>query len=154
MEVKFKEMNAIFERTDAIYHKAAKLLGVSDVELFILYVLTEAEGKVPQKNLYNEVGISKSTVNSSIKKMEKDGIIIMKALDGRSTEVQLTEKGREFAANTAAKIIEIENRIFESWTAKERELAIKLNRDYMEKFSAEVEKLAAEVGELSLKEEK
>lgn len=87
MEVKFREMNRIMESTDALYHEAAKRLGVSDADFYILYILAESDGIIPQKVLYKETGISKSTINSAIKKMERDGVLEINALDGRSTEV-------------------------------------------------------------------
>ncbi len=141
MEVKFKELNKILEATDALYHEAAKKMGVSDIELFILYELVEAGEAVPQRKFYNEIGVSKSTINSAIKKMERSGFIVLKAIDGRSTEVELTKEGQVLSKNTAERLIEIENRIYDSWSEKEREAIINLNRDYMDKFAVEVEKL-------------
>lgn len=141
MEVKFRELNTIMAGTEALYHEAAKRLGVSDVELLILYVLTGQDGACPQRDLYKETGISRSTVNSAIKKMEKDGSVTLRALDGRSTEIKLTEKGRKLSQRTAEKIIEIENRIYESWTESDRRMMIRLNREFITILAAEVEKL-------------
>ena len=141
MEVKFHEMNLIMEGTDALYHEAAKRLGLSDADFDILYSLVEAGGSIPQKKIYLETGISKSTINSAIKKLEREGILAIKALDGRSTEICFTEKGRRFSVETVEKVIEIENNIYDGWSEEEKEIVLRLNRDFMEKFALEVERL-------------
>ncbi len=141
MQIKLKELNQILESIDALYHKAAKKLGLSDAELTILYSLYEKGDGCPQKDFYNQTGISKSTVNSAVKKMEKDGIICLKATDGRSTALFLTEKGKTLSRNTVEKIVMIENSIYDSWSPEEREMAYRLNKKYMEQFAAAIKKL-------------
>ena len=39
--------------------------------------------------------------------------------------------------NTAHRLIAIENAIFESWSAEEQQIFIKLNRDFAVKFAEE-----------------
>ena len=141
MEVKFREMNLIMESTDALYHEAAKRLGLSDADFCILYILTESNGIAPQKVLYKETGISRSTINSAIKRMEREGILEIHAIDGRSTEISLTGKGKMLSGDTVDKVIRIENKIYEGWSEEEREIALRLNRDFMDKFAMEVERL-------------
>ena len=41
--------------------------------------------------------------------------------------------------NTAQRLIAIENAIFESWSAEEQQIFIKLNRDFAVKFTEETE---------------
>lgn len=141
MEVKFKEMNAIMAGTDALYHEAARRLGISDADFYILYVLVEAKGSIPQRDIYKESGMARSTVNSAIKKLEKKGILTLESLDGRSTVVRITYRGRRLSRDTVEKVIEIENKIYDAWTEEEKQTAIKLNRDFMDKFALEVRRL-------------
>mgnify|MGYP000362769557 FL=1 len=49
----------------------------------------------------------------------------------------ITEKGEELMKNTAHRLIAIENAIFESWSAEEQQIFIKLNRDFAVKFTEE-----------------
>ena len=141
MEVKLKELNMIMEGTDALYHEAARRLGLSDAQMFILYILFERGEGYAQKDFCSLTGIGKTTINTAVKNMEKDGYLILKAINGRSTGVYLTDKGRELMNNTVARLIEIENQIFDSWTEEERQLIIKLNRDFMNKLDFLVKKL-------------
>ncbi len=140
-EVKFKELNNIMGSTDALYHKAAQKLGLSDAEMTILYILYETGDGCPQRDFYIKTGISKSTINTAIKKMESEGYITLKATDGRSTAIFTTKKGKTLLKNSIEKLVKIENSIYDSWSIKEREEVLRLNRDYMEKFAAGVETL-------------
>ena len=58
MEVKLHELNTIIEGTDALYHEASKRLGLSDVQMCILYNLYERGDGCPQKELYKSTGIT------------------------------------------------------------------------------------------------
>ncbi|MCR4673339.1 MAG: MarR family transcriptional regulator [Lachnospiraceae bacterium] len=141
MEIKFRELNSLMEGTDVLYHRAAKSLGISDAELYIYYSLLERGGACPQRDLYKETGISRSTVNSAVKRMEKDGCLRINAIDGRSTRAELTPEGSRRAMKTAGRIIEIENAIYESFPVEDIRKMIELNRIFMERFAAEVKKL-------------
>ncbi len=141
MQVKFKELNAVMNAIDALYHKAATKLGISDTESTVLYMLYEQGGECSQRDFYAESGVSRSTINTAIKRMEREGMIGLKAKDGRSTWIFLTEKGKEKAANTVERIIALENSIFDSWTEEDRMTAIRLNRDFLERFAAGMEDL-------------
>ncbi len=141
MEVKLRELNLIMEGTDALYHEAAKRLGVSNAEMTILYMLYEYGEGCPQKDLYKHTGISKSTINSALKSMEKEEYIYLTALDGRSTGIYFTDKGKDLMKRTAERIVEIENLIFDSWSEEDRKNVIRLNREYMEKLAVYVKEL-------------
>ena len=141
MKAKYNEMNVVFENIDVYYHEAAKRMGLSDAEFILLYILVQADGFIPQKRIYQETCKSKSTINSAIKKLENNGIVEIKALDGKSTQVRLTKEGKKLSQNTVVKVIEIENRIYDSWSNEQKELMLYLNKDFLDKFSAEVERL-------------
>ena len=112
MKVKMHDLNMILEGTDALYHEASKKLGLSDAQMCILYNIYEHGDGCPQKELYKSTGISKSTINSAIKNMEREGYVALKAIDGRSTGIYVTQKGHNLMADTVEKLIEIENRVF------------------------------------------
>ena len=141
--VKFQELNMVMEGTDALYHEAARRLGVSDAEMSILYMLYENGDGFSQKKLYQQTGISKTTINSSVKKMESEGYIklIKSSNDARNTEIFTTPKGKELLDRTAAKIVRIENDIYDSWTKEEIQMVIALNRKYMEDFAERIKDL-------------
>lgn len=141
MDVKYRDINIVFESIDVQYHEAANKFGLSDAEFDILYSLVQSEDYIPQKRIYQETGKRRSTVNSAIKKLEREGNIELEAIDGRSTQVRLTEKGRKLAYDTVVKVIEIENKIYDGWSEKERDILLRLNREFLEQFTEEVGKM-------------
>ena len=58
----------------SLYHEAAVKIGVSDTVLDILYVLCEQEGQCLQSDIFRLTGISRQTINSAIRKLERDGL--------------------------------------------------------------------------------
>lgn len=141
MDVALKEFNQISGKINAIYHKAALKLGLSDSEMNILYTLCNKGSGCRQSALYKETGMTRSTVNSAIRKMEKAGILYLKTGEGRNTCVVLTEKGEQYLAQTAGRLIEAENKLFARWTQEEREMFLCLNRKMEEELRRAVEEL-------------
>ncbi|SDM53924.1 MarR family winged helix-turn-helix transcriptional regulator [Lachnospira pectinoschiza] len=141
MEVKFKKLNELFGKTDIAYHEASKKLGLSDSYFNILYVLYEMGDGLSQKEICDITGLTKSTVNTAIKKMEVDGLLKLQAIDGKKFGLYLSPSGKILQKDTVVKIIQIENEIYDSWTKEERELMERLNEDFLVQFKKKVEKL-------------
>ena len=112
MRIALKEYNEIMGMICGAYHEAALRLHLSDSEMDILYVICSHEPGCYQKVLYQENGVTKSTVNSAVKKLEQEGILCLKPGEGRNTCVFLTEKGQQLAESTVYKVIQMENEIF------------------------------------------
>ena len=121
----FKEFYNLLSQVDSAYHDAALKLGLTDSELDILYSLNEHGSGCNQSIFYKETGTTKSTINSAVRRMEQAGYLYLKP----GTE--------ELMKNTAHRLIAIENAIFESWSAEEQQIFMKLNRDFAVKFTEE-----------------
>ena len=80
----------------SLYHEAAVKLGISDTVLNILYVLCERDGQCLQSDIFRLTGISRQTINSAIRKLEKGELVYLEQKEGRNTMVCLTEKGKNF----------------------------------------------------------
>lgn len=141
VEVKMNEFNTISGNINALYHQAAKAFDMFDVDMDILYLIADLGEGCPQAELYKMTGMSKSTVNTAIKRMEKDGTLVLKASDGRSTDVYLTDKGRSLSEATVERLIRVENQIYDTWSAEDREAFLRLNRQYMELLQKGIEEL-------------
>lgn len=115
---------------NSLYHEAAVKMGVSDSVFNILYVLCEEDGCCLQSDVFKLTGISRQTINSAVRKLEKDGIVYLKQGQGRNTVICLTEKGREFSARKIYPLFEIENEIWSGWTDYEKQLYLSLTRKY------------------------
>lgn len=125
-----KEFNIVNGTINGYYHEAALKLGLSDVEMNILYALCMEGNGCYQSLLYKNTGLTRSTVNTVIRRFEKADLLYLKSGKGRNTCVFLTEKGEKYLADTAQKIVDIETHIFANWTEEERSMFLRLNKKY------------------------
>lgn len=141
MESVFKEFNNILGIINSAYHEAALKMNITDSMLDILYVFDNYNGSCNQSALYKESGQTKSTINSAVKRMEKEGYLTISAGNGKNTCVTLTDKGMELMRQTVCHMIQFENEIYESWSPEDQETFIQLNKDFAEKISEKVKSL-------------
>lgn len=113
-----KRYNHLIGELEAIYHEASRKMGISDSISKILYTICNSGEHCLLIEICRQTGLSKQTVNSALRNLERDEIVCLRAVNGKSKDVWLTEKGKSFAEKTALRLIEIENSIFDSW-AKE-----------------------------------
>lgn len=71
------EYNAIESLIGCAYHEAALKMHLADSELCILYTLHTHGPGCLQSTLYKETGLTKTTVNSALKKLEKGGTLYL-----------------------------------------------------------------------------
>lgn len=90
MESRFKEWSYIEGLVQSAYHEAALKMNLSDSEFWILYVFNFHQEGCNQSVLYKEACLTKSTVNSAIRKMEQKELIYLTPGEGRNTMVFLT----------------------------------------------------------------
>ena len=136
-----QEFNQIDGRISSLYHAAALKMGLSDSEFRILYTLAVNEPGYLQSALREATGMGRSTVNSALKKLEREGILTLSPGSGRHTCVSLTAQGHRLADRTVCRLIRLEDRIYAGWTSEEQALLLRLNRDFTEKLEAIVASL-------------
>ncbi len=134
------EINRITNELDNLYHQAALKLNLSDSAMFVLYAIYENDGKYPLNQICSS-GICKQTINSALRKLEEEEILYLEQYNGKSKLVLFTEKGREFAKRTIARLFAAEENAYDDWEQEEIETYIRLNRKYLEKFKEQVEKM-------------
>ena len=115
---------------NSLYHEAAIKMGISDSIQNILYVICKNGSSCLQSEISKLTGISRQTINSAIRKLEKDEIVYLEQGKGRNTIVCLTEKGKKFAAEKISPLFEIENKIWNEWTADEKQQYLLLTQKY------------------------
>ena len=136
-----QEFNQIAGRISSLYHAAALKMGLSDSEFRILYTLAVNAPGYLQSALREATGMGRSTVNSALKKLEREGILTLSPGSGRHTCVFLTAQGHRLADRTVCRLIRLEDRIYAGWTSEEQALLLRLNRDFTEKLEAIVASL-------------
>lgn len=95
-----QEFNQIDGRISSLYHAAALKMGLSDSEFRILYTLAVNAPGYLQSALREATGMGRSTVNSALKKLEREGILTLSPGSGRHTCVSLTAQGHRLADRT------------------------------------------------------
>lgn len=124
---------------NALYHEAAVKMGISDSVQNILYVLCEKNGRCLQIEISKLTGISRQTINSAIRKLEKEDIVYLEQGKGRNTILCLTEKGKKFSSEKIMPLHEAENKIWNEWTAEEQQQYLTLTKKYRDGLKKHLE---------------
>ena len=106
------EFNYYWRCIDDIYHDLARKLGLSDSALIILYGLyTLGDGSL-QRDICQQASVSKQTIHSSIRNLERDGYLFLESGSGRDKRIWLTDSGRELVRRKICPVVALENAAF------------------------------------------
>ena len=138
-----RSYNGLYKESNGIYHRLARHYGLSDSAFWILYTLREAGGPVSQRQLCQELYLSKQTVNSALKSLEGAGYLRLEsAPDSRKNkEIHLTVLGEELLRRAADPVFAMEERAFLRLTEEEREAILRLGRRHLDLLREEAERL-------------
>lgn len=138
---KIHQINYLSAEMNAMYHKASLKIGLADSILHVLYVIHDYGEGCLLSDIYKGLGISKQTVNSAVRKLEEEGVLYLEQYRGKAKKVVLTEKGKQYVSETAARLYEAEKKAFESWTEDEIDTHIRFMEKYLNSFKEQVQKL-------------
>lgn len=133
-----RRYNHILSEIDAVYHEIALNQGLSDSAMSILYVLAEHDGSCLLSKLIKQSGLQKQTINSALRKLEKEDILYLEPADGKTKRVLLTAKGTFTVHNTIDKVIAMENKIYSSWEPEEWKLYLNLTERFLHEIQKEM----------------
>ncbi len=136
-----RRYNRLLSEIDTVYHEIALHYGFSDSASAILYALTDNDGKCRLTDLIKLICINKQTVNSALRRLEEENIVYLEPCGGKSKQVCLTEKGFDITKNTFGKVIDIEKKIYSSWSKEEWELYVKLTERYLSRLKEEIKEI-------------
>lgn len=138
-----KRFNCLLSETDAAYHEAALRQGLNDSSSRILYALCELGSPASLRAVCESTGLSKQTVNSALRRMEREGLIYLEAA-GRGKDVCLTEAGEGLACRTALRVIQAENQVFAAWPQADVEQYLALTRRFQEALGEKAKEIKEE----------
>ncbi len=138
---KVNKINALSNDLDAIYHQASRKLGISDSTLIVLYEIYVNKGCCPLSAIIKNNGLSKQTANSSVRKLEAEGILRLEPYKGKAKLLRLTEKGNEYAEATAGQVFAAECSVFAGWTEEDINTYITLLEKYNVSLRKEIEQI-------------
>lgn len=133
--------NCLASDLETLYHQAALKLGLSDSTMLVMYIVYENNGTCLLGNIRKESSLSKQTLNSAIRKLEKEGIIYLEQKGGRTKNVCFTKKGTEYANSTVARLFNAECSAFVGWTEDEINIYLELMERYNHNFREQIEKM-------------
>ncbi len=134
-------INYLNAELNALYHQASLKLGLTDSASIVLYAIYDNGENCLLSDIYKQSGISKQTVNSAIRNLEKKHIIYLEQHSGRAKKVVLTDTGKEYVQKTTARLFDAEAAAFSSWTEEEISTHIGFMEKYIHSFREQVEKL-------------
>ncbi len=119
----FYEFVRALYHVDAFYDEFAKQSNVSSALLWVLYALNDGNPHT-QIEISNDWELPKTTVNTVIKEMQKDGYALLVPIKGKRREMSivLTESGKAFADNVLSDLYKKEAEVFKSISTDEQEI--------------------------------
>ena len=128
-DMRWKQLMHILGEINGAYHDASVKMGLADSEMQILYSVHMAEGKLYPSEIARLCGMSRQTVASALRSLEREGILYLETGAGRSRPVRLTP------------VAAAEEAIWNGWTEADRDAYLRLSRQYLEDLRAQVEAL-------------
>lgn len=126
-----KRLNYLTAELIATYHDMDNRLGLSHSASAILYGTWEQGGFCSLSDVIYLSGIPKQTVNSALRKLEADGIVLLESSGGKRKTIRLTEKGIDLAQRTVARIMALEDAVFAAWPQIDRDTYLALNQRFL-----------------------
>ena len=115
---------------DHVYGLLAKSCGLSETEYWALVLIHE--GVETQREISEQLSLSRQTLNSAFKLLVKKGLIRLEPFenDQRSKRALLTEKGRNFVGTTIAWTRHMEEQAWRTLNKAEQTDLIRLIRQF------------------------
>ena len=139
-----QNINCLVSEIDCLYHQISLKLGLSDSKSRILYTLYINGNACPISKIYKQSGIKKQTVNSALRKLEMEEIVALEQIDGRAKLVKFTDKGREYAKNTIAKLVDKELNAYKCFDEDQIKQYLALNEKFMNALKNELDNMQEE----------
>ena len=119
----FYDFGRALYRVDSFYEEFAKKSNVSTALLWVLYALNDGNPHT-QIEISNDWELPKTTVNTVIKEIQKDGYALLVPIKGKRREMSivLTESGKKFADNVLSDLYKKEAEVFKALSSEEQEI--------------------------------
>lgn len=138
IDERLKQLNGMLCEIDSIYQSLLATKNVSDSEFVVMIaILSLGEGCL-QKEIAENSYMSKKTINSTIKKLEKEGYIKLKAGKYPNMHIYFTKQGLMHIENNILPIIDVEEKVLKNMSEEEFERLIIGYSKYISNFKEQV----------------
>lgn len=143
LDQKMEELTQIYELVDDVYDGYAASFGITDAELWVLYALSRHNGDYLQTDICRRWYYSLQTIHTTIKNMEKKGLITLLCQPGnrKNKYLHLTEAGKRLTARIVKPLMLAEKAAFSALTGEEQARLLPLLQKHAQALQTEVEKL-------------
>jgi DNA-binding MarR family transcriptional regulator len=136
---KVKSLNNMLCNIDNAYQMLLQSKNLSDSDYAILFAILELGEGCLQKDISSASYISKKTINTTIKKFERDGLIELRAGKYPNMHIYFTQNGQKYIEENIIPLIDFENKFMEDIPDKEFEHMAELYLKYIKIFKQKVE---------------
>ena len=133
--------NHLIEEIDNLYHAFARGFAMSDSAMNLLYTVRDRGGSCPIRTVCRVLGMPKQTLNSTLRRMESEGLLTLMSDGGREKKIHLTAAGEALTERTVARVMAAENAVFSAWDSAEAAQYFTLTERYLTDLSREAERL-------------
>ena len=141
---KLEAVNQVYEMIDDIYDSYAGSFGITDAELWVLYALFEHNGDYLQTDICRQWYYSLQTIHTTIKNMEKKGLITLICQPGnkKNKQIFLTEEGKDMTNRLIVPVIEAEKLSFDAFDIQELKKMFRLSFEHVKQLEKLVGKIS------------
>lgn len=149
LQQQLQVLNCLYKESDHIYSRLASRLGMTDTDFWVLYAIVHSEEPMVQNDLCSDFFSPVQTIHSAINNLRKDGLLELQVIPGTRNRkaILLTEKGKNFVANTINKADEIEKNAFLCFSEEEREMYLSLFKRHVEYLKSEEKRVLDSIPE-------
>lgn len=125
----FYDFGRALYHVDSFYDEFAKKSNVSSALLWVLYALNDGNSHT-QIEISNDWELPKTTVNTVIKEIQKNGYVDLIPIKGRRREMSivLTESGKNYADSILSDLYKKEAEVYKTLRSEEYEVVDLLER--------------------------
>ena len=131
----FRHYNITVWETDSLYHEISRCFGLTDSALNILYLICFENDNALLSDIVRYSGLQKQTINSSLRNLEKKGLVELRPVNGKMKSVALTTAGSAFCDRTIRKLMEWENEAISAFSKKDVKIFLSLMDRYLDSMS-------------------
>lgn len=139
---KLRHINGMLSEISSIYEKLLLSKNVPEGVFIVLSSILDLGEGCLQKQISEISYLNKKTVNSAIKKLQKEGLIELRAGKYPNMHIYLTQEGHDYMINKIIPIIEVERKALELMPSNEFETLIASYGKYIDNFREHVEMFA------------
>ena len=143
MNKKLETVNQICDMIDDIYYQYASTFGLTDTELCILYALNEHDGEYLQSDICRDWYCSLQTIHTTIKNMEKKGMIILRCQPSnkKNKYIHLTDTGKQLIDSIMVPLVKAEEQALGMLTTQEQDVLLPLLQKYANALNTTIGKI-------------